>query len=451
MVHRWIETTAAWLKRVIRQPREELDRWQRAARFAYDLGRFGARQLRYDRAPQMAAALAFRALFGLVPVLVVATVLVRAVIGIDEFLDRITDVLAWAQLDNVKIVNPAGATIESQTLSEWLGDLVGEAANIKLSAIGWVGLLVVIYAATGLLATIENAFNIIYRASDGRAWVRRVPLYWFLLTVSPIAIGLAAWMNGQFELYLTMIDAWPWAMMLGRMLWSGLFGWLLMLTVYLLIPNTNVEFRPAAIGGLVAVIILEVGKRLLGVALQNAFAISELYGSLGLIPLFMFWIYLMWLAVLFGLQVSATLQMLHGRRLEEIERTRELTGLIEPASLISVMELVANRFARGDRTTADQIAEAVSMPRDTVREIIDRLIVAGLLHRIDRDADSVCLSRPPDQIETTQLLNLGFRMIDESGVRPSTFFNRLRDAQRSLTDQQTLAAVLEQLSAKQQS
>lgn len=449
MVHRWIETTVAWLTRVIRQPRGELDRWQRAVRFAYDLGRFGARQLRYDRAPQMAAALAFRALFGLVPVLVVATVLVRALIGIDEFLDRITDVLAWAQLDNVKILNPAGAAIESQTLAEWLGDLVGEAANIQLPAIGWVGLFVVIYAATGLLATIENAFNIIYRAADGRSWLRRVPLYWFLLTVSPIAIGLAAWLNGQFEFYLTMIDAWPVAMMIARVVWSGLFGWLLMLTVYMLIPNTTVEFRPAAIGALVAVIILEVGKRLLGVALQNAFAISELYGSLGLIPLFMFWIYLMWLAVLFGLQVSATLQMLHGRRLEEIERTRELTGLIEPASLIGVMQLIADRFSRGERTTADQIAEAVSMPRDTVREILDRLIDAGLLHKIDRDKDSVCLSQPPDQIDTTQLLDLGFRMIDENGVRPSSFFRRLRDAQRSLTEEQTLATILQQAATEQ--
>ena len=43
-----------WLRHVVTEPRSELTRWQRAVRFAYDLGRFGARQLRQDNAPQMA-------------------------------------------------------------------------------------------------------------------------------------------------------------------------------------------------------------------------------------------------------------------------------------------------------------------------------------------------------------------------------------------------------------
>ena len=60
-----------WLKRVITHPQEELTRWQMTVRFAYDLGRYGAAQLKRDRAPQMAAALSFRTLFGLLPVLVV--------------------------------------------------------------------------------------------------------------------------------------------------------------------------------------------------------------------------------------------------------------------------------------------------------------------------------------------------------------------------------------------
>ena len=49
--------------------------------------------------------------------------------------------------------------------------------------------------------------------------------------------------------------------------------------------------------------------------------------SLGLVPLFMFWVYLMWLAVLFGLQVSATLQMLHGRKLDEVDHKAVRAGI----------------------------------------------------------------------------------------------------------------------------
>ena len=184
-------------------------RWQATSRFGYDLGRFGARQLRHDRAPQMPAALAFRAMFGLVPVLIVATILVRAIMRVDDFLAVIGELLARVGLDHVKIVHPGGSETKSPALSAWLGNLIIEAAEICLTAIGWFGLAMVSYAAVSLLFTIENVFNTIYRVTAGRPWTRRVSLYWFPLTASPIVIGLGGWLNSHFESWLTAMDAWP--------------------------------------------------------------------------------------------------------------------------------------------------------------------------------------------------------------------------------------------------
>lgn len=39
-----------WTRRVMTEPGTELTRWQRAVRFAVDLGILGGRQLRHDRA-----------------------------------------------------------------------------------------------------------------------------------------------------------------------------------------------------------------------------------------------------------------------------------------------------------------------------------------------------------------------------------------------------------------
>ena len=78
-------------------------------------------------------------------------------------------------------------------------------------------------------------------------------------------------------------------------------------------------------GAFMAAVLLAIGRHVLGAYLENAVSISQLYGSLGLIPLFMFWVYLMWLVILFGLEVSATLQMLHGRTLDKIEQRRAQT------------------------------------------------------------------------------------------------------------------------------
>lgn len=441
MLREYVGEVLRWLKRVVTQPLDELNRWQRAVRFGYDLGRYGAKQLRRDRAPQMAAALAFRTLFGLIPVLVVVMVVVRSVIGVDEFIARLGEILTAARLDEIRIIPPASVSAEPQSLYQWLRELVGEAAQINLAAVGWVGLAVMIYAAIGLIVTIENAFNIIYRAPGGRAWTRRVPLYWFVLTVSPVAVGVIAYVNSQLAVWVGSVETGRWFFDAVRLLYSGVLAWLLMFAVYTLVPNTRVEVKPALAGALVAVVLWEVGKRLLGAYFQHAFSISQLYGSLGLIPLFMFWVYLMWLAVLFGLEVAATLQVLRGRRVDEIEGRPEPSGLVDSTSVIAVMETIAERFRAGRPTSLDELADRTSLPRSTVLLMLDRLIEQGLLHRVEQNADAVCLAKPPDEIAADELLEIGYSLVSEVGRR-SALIERLHDAQKQAAAKTTLAALL---------
>ena len=161
-----LDPVLKWLKRVITQPHHELTRWQVAVRYAYDLGRYGAKQLRRDRAPQMAAALAFRTLFGLLPVLVLGTMLVRAFGGFDPFHRTLGRFFGSLGLDRIQVAGlgddstlAAGATLDG-----WLLDLVSQVEDINLAAITWVGVIVLIYSAVSLMVTIETCFNTIYRA-----------------------------------------------------------------------------------------------------------------------------------------------------------------------------------------------------------------------------------------------------------------------------------------------
>ena len=187
---------------------------------------------------------------------------------------------------------------------------------------------------------------------------------------------------------------------------------------------------------------LEFGKGSLVVYFENALSFRQLYGSLGLVPVFMFWVYLMWLVILFGLEVSATLQMLGGRRLEDIERKRENTGLFDPASVLLVMEVIAENFERSHPTTARELADATSVPETTLVRMLDGLVQAGVLHRLDREDGAVTLSRPPEQISADQLIEYAFRMVDEgAGGRRSAMLQRLREVQRNLLSRATLATL----------
>jgi len=436
-----------WLWRVATRPREELDRWQRAARFAYDLGRYGSKQLRHDRAPQMAAALAFRTLFALLPVLIVSMLLVRSVRGTDAFLKLIHSLFASLNLDDIRIVPPAEVLEQTSeatlSLSQWLEGLVGQAADVDLAAVGWVGVAVIVYAAIGLMVSIENSFNTIYRASHGRTWSRRIPLYWFVLTISPVAMGISWYLNNYVEAFINSSGSWQTLLAVGGVMWNIVIVWLVMFAVYALVPNTSVALRPVAIGALVAALILEAGKRSLGAYLENALSISQLYGSLGLVPLFMFWVYLMWLAILFGLEVAATLQMLRGRELEEVRQKPETTGLFDPTSVVTAMEFVAGRFATGEPATEREIAEAGGLPESTVALMLNRLVDQGLLHRVDGQNTVVTLARPPQSVTADDLIEVGYSIVDDGGLtQHSQLVERLRDAQRQLAAGTTLDSLI---------
>lgn len=444
-----LRKTLDWLRRAVNQPRDELDRWERAIRFAYDLGRHGARQLRQDRAAQMAAALAYRTLFSLLPLLVVGTLLVRALGGFEQFYNRVEQFFHALGLDQFRVTPADSGMIpaageETQTLSDWLLSVLASVQDINLAAITWVGLGVLAYSTIGLMVTIENSFNSVYRAPEGRSWARRIPIYWTVLTLGPAAIAGTIYLGNQFDQWLTEQGGW-WSLLLAAsVLWNFITMWLVMFAVYKLVPNTEVAYRPAIIGAFVAAILLEIGKQGLGLYFSRALTFQHLYGSLGLIPVFMFWIYIMWLVVLFGLEVSAALQMLGGRRLEEVERHRRQIGLVDPASVLAVVELVAERFQQGNACSRSWLSEETGLPPATLAPIIDGLIAEGIVHRIEAGEQSaVTLARPPEQISAQRLVDIGFELANLAESRgTSSLIDRMREAQRQAASDVTLAALV---------
>ncbi len=430
------------LTRIMTQPLDELSRFQRTLRFLYDLGRHGARQLQHDRAPQMAGALAFRTLFALLPVLVLGTVLIRAFAGFEQLEGWLADLFTQLGLDEFKVTGASDSAVAGgESISQWLLGLVSQVQQINIAAIGWVGLLVVIYSAIGLMVTIEKSFNIIYRAPEGRSWWNRLYIYWAVLTLAPIAIIGAMWIGNLLESFFTARGGWWAVFKAAPAVWNFLVLWMVTFFVYKLIPNTRVTYRPGLFGALLAAVLLEVGKRTLGAYFAKAVLVGQLYGSLGLIPVFMFWVYVMWLIVLFGLEVSASLQMLRGRRLEELDGNR--TGLVDPTSVLLIMQVVARHFEASHATNAGEISDEVSISEQTVMLMLDHLTEAGIVHRLDQDG-SIAMARPPDQISAEELLEIGYRMCDESeAARASTIIRRLRDAQKGLAGQITLAKLAE--------
>jgi len=176
------------------------------------------------------------------------------------------------------------------------------------------------------VATVEDCFNIICRTERGRSWPRRVVTYWFALTAGPLLLAMVPLVNGFVEHVAEQLPHWSWLLTTVRAAWSMLVLWSLMLAVYLTVPSRAPRFHAAAAGALVSAIGLEIARSFLHFYVSRTLSLSLVYGSLGLVPVFMFWMYVIWLVVLVGLQVAVLWDALDRRGLDGLLRNEGGSG-----------------------------------------------------------------------------------------------------------------------------
>ena len=92
------------LQEVIKNPIEELTRWERVLLYLWELLKQGAGQLSQDRASMMAASLTYRTLFGLLPVTVVGAGVAKAILGKERFGQFLHDAIAALGLNQLQSI-----------------------------------------------------------------------------------------------------------------------------------------------------------------------------------------------------------------------------------------------------------------------------------------------------------------------------------------------------------
>ena len=329
-------------------------------------------------------------------------------------------------------------------VQQWLDRL----ERINFQSIGIVGVLLFVFGATGLLATIERSFNDIYGGSNNRPWYLRLPMYYTTLTLAPMLI-----VAGQLvqQRALGYIDSVGWAGPLASILVvvSPLATiWFVLWLMYVLLPNTRVNRSAAAVGAFAAAVLWMLLITAFQIYTTRA-ATASLYGALALMPLGLLWMWLTWVIVLFGLEVSYALQTMPQRGLAEQDRASEEERLFDARTVVPIMAAVGEAFAQGRALTPREVSDRLGLSDRMVSRVMDRLHDENLLHRV-MDPDQVyprfTLARPPEGITVRRLLDSGARMTVSrltAGALPgSSMLRRLNDAVAGAAADTTLAHVI---------
>jgi len=175
------------------------------------------------------------------------------------------------------------------------------------------GTFVLIVTALLLMIRIERTFNLIWRVPTARTIGNRVVMYWAVLTLGPMALGAAFALSAQPVFEQVAVGA------ATHSNWRALgifsLSWLAFVLMFLLVPNRRVRLSHAMVGAFLSAVLFGLAKKAFVSFVANA-SFNVIYGALATIPIFLFWLYLVWIVVLLGASLAASLTTFNDRKVE---------------------------------------------------------------------------------------------------------------------------------------
>jgi membrane protein len=477
----------------------EFNRLERFAHFWVLVGKSFAR----NRCPVRAAALSYTTLLALIPLLAVAISVTSSLLKsegeqkIYEAIDKLVSnvmppatlntnsqavllnlspgmSVALTRTNEVPAQTPtnAGAAIAGATNAPMAADdntsmmtAQKEAAkyihdfiqNTRSATLGITGMVLLVFIAIRMLASIEATFNDIWGATRGRNWLWRTVLYWATITLGPLllvaALGLAG--GPHLQAAKNLVNHMP---LVGGLIFDLLplvVLWLAFALVYLLVPNTKVNLGAALIGGIVGGSLWHLNNVFGFLYVSRVVTNSKIYGSLGLVPVFMIGLYFSWLILLFGAQVAYAIQnrkaYLQDKLVENVnQRGREFIAL-------RLMTCIGQRFQRGQPPAKlQEISTELGIPSRLAQQVLQTLLTARLVTEAAGTESAYAPARPLDAINAhhvLQAMRAGFgqelpRYDEPARAEVYGEFARIEEAERQAASAVTMLALVNRLPAR---
>ncbi|MFA6961471.1 MAG: YihY/virulence factor BrkB family protein [Opitutaceae bacterium] len=310
--------------------------------------------------------------------------------------------------------------------SELMQMLDGFIASSRSGAVGAVGAITLIIIVLQLFTSVETSFNEIWGVRRGRAWIMRIVFYWTVLTLGSVLFFAALTGLSAGTVFNAFEDNLPYGTEVVSTLQFFLPAGSLLLLVAMLtifyrtIPNTHVWWRAALIGALVVAALIVLNNYLAFLYLKRVVLQKNLYGSLGILPILMFGLYVFWFFVLLGGQVSYAVQNVNFRNSQAAWNTLA-ESMRERLSLI-VLLLIGRRFqACLNPFTASELSARLKVPTQILNECINRLVHMNLVTPIppSEDSDSTDFRYQPARPLNRISLGEFKRLDDDLGGDPS--------------------------------
>lgn len=257
--------------------------------------RFVIKHFFADDCPYRASALAFTSLLAVVPLMTVGFAILSSFPVFQGLSQPVQDFIFENFVPNT-----------GKLVQNYLQQFAAQVSRLSI----W-GVAFLFVTAILLMVTIERAMNKIWRTTSARHGTAAFLLYWAILSLAPIFLGLSLAASSYLLSIFFFQNTTP-SLLLNII--PFLLSFIGFTFLYVIVPNCPVKLTHGLIGAFVTTTLFESAKEGFAFYLSHYNSYELLYGAFATVPIFFVWVYWVWFITLLGAEVSYALSVHYQRR-----------------------------------------------------------------------------------------------------------------------------------------
>lgn len=265
-------------------------------------------------------------------------------------------------------------------VSAFLIDFASSALNrTQGGLVAGIGVLILLWSVISVLGNIEAAFNEIWGVKKARSFFRKFSDYLAITLVGPFLIilssSLTVFISANIASLISDIDV---LNFLEPFITGSLnflpfvIVWLVFTLLYMVMPNTNVKFVPALLGGIIAGTAFQLFQEAYIAFQVYVTSYNAIYGSFAALPLFIIWLQTSWILILFGAELSFAHQNIRNFEFESgSKNVAPLQKLV--LSLMVFRELIRSQKDNNGALDPSSLSKKFNSPIRLIRDVLHDL------------------------------------------------------------------------------
>ncbi len=284
--------------------------------------------------------------------------------------------------------DPRNPVALPEDINPRLLDLINQIVDsAKSGTVGILGSIMLIVIGIQLIISVENTFNGIWGIKKGRSWLHRLVFYWTIISLGAV-LGFAALFLVSYSTILRFLDRLTVDLAIvdlsvihGPMISFGIVM-MLLTAFYKFMPNTKVNWLPALIGSFFVSALLFTNHYLSFLYAQRVITTGNLYGSVSIVLVFMLGLYVFWVIVLLGGQITYSVQNVNNLANQRAWENMSIRS--RKALCLASMILTARRFLKRENPpTSSELSSALHVPSQVMNSCLTTLCEMNWLAPIE--------------------------------------------------------------------